>query len=67
MYMTCAPVASAKRLLKSIVTRYPQVDPFVRNIQTKLFDWYLVKPRIVQLRPNPDTKTIVRGCLVFSF
>jgi glycosyltransferase involved in cell wall biosynthesis len=57
LYDVCTGGVS-KKVLKSIVTRYPQVDPFVRNIQTKLFDWYLVKPRIVQFRPNPDTKIL---------
>lgn len=57
LYDVCTGGVS-KKVLKSIVTCYPQVDPFVRNIQTKLFDWYLVKPRVVQFRPNPNPKTL---------
>jgi hypothetical protein len=57
LYDVCTGGVS-KKVLKSIVTRYPQVDPFVRNIQTKLFDWYLVKPRVVQFRASSDPKTL---------
>jgi len=42
-----------KKAFKALTTKYPRFEPFVRHIQVQLFDWYLVKPRIVQFRANP--------------
>ena len=42
-----------KKAFQALTTKYPRFEPFVRHIQVQLFDWYLVKPRIVQFRANP--------------
>ena len=39
-----------KKAFQALTTKYPRFEPFVRHIQVQLFDWYLVKPRIVQFR-----------------
>jgi glycosyltransferase involved in cell wall biosynthesis len=47
-----------RKSLKMFIQRYPNVEPFIRNMQVRLFDWYLVKPRIVQFRESPTPKTL---------
>ena len=47
-----------KKAFQALTTKYPRFEPFVRHIQVQLFDWYLVKPRIVQFRANPTSNIL---------
>ena len=53
--LTSGPI---KKALKAITTKYPSVDIHIRKVQVALFDWYLIKPRVVHYRSNPTTKVL---------
>ncbi len=47
-----------KKAFQALIATFPSFEPFVRQTQVRLFDWYLVKPRVVQLRAQATPKLL---------
>lgn len=47
-----------KKAFQALITRFPSLEPFVRQMQVRLFDWYLVKPRVVHFRAQPSQNIV---------
>ena len=47
-----------KKAFKATTTKFPWLEPFVRQTQVRLFDWYLVKPRVAHFRADTSFKIL---------
>ena len=47
-----------KKAFQALIATFPSLEPFVRQVQLRLFDWYLVKPRVVYLRAQPSPNIV---------
>jgi glycosyltransferase involved in cell wall biosynthesis len=47
-----------KKAFQALIATFPSLEPFVRQAQVRLFDWYLVKPRVVTLRAQPSPNIV---------